>query len=185
MKFQTIFVLLFILIVGLDAYGQKSKKAQTQKTAPTISAPHIDSQHREVLRNWLSSKPGWRPAVENDAYIGLTKLGRGSYKNEIRTMGNHPFYVADDFNSDGNQDFAVILIKKAGRSYKRAVAIFNGSFSKNKKVAPTFYSEQIVAEGDLLFWMTGDEYGNRFVVGPPESDSGTLITPRGKKYIVN
>jgi hypothetical protein len=182
---RKIVILLFVLVCCDIAYGQKSQKKPTQKTVSTISAPHMNSQHRNVLQNWLADKPGWRPAVENDAYIGLTKLGRISYRNEIRTRGNHPFYVADDFNSDGNQDFAVILIKKAGRSYKYAVAIFNGSFSKNKKVAPTFYSEQVAGVGDLLFWMTGDEHGNRFVVGPPESDSGTLITPRGKKYILN
>jgi len=161
------------------------QQVQTQKAAQTISVPHMNSLHREVLQNWLASKPSWRPAIENDAYIGSTKEWREYLKNEIRTWGNHPFYVADDFNSDGNQDFAVILIKKAGRSYKYAVAIFNGSFSGNKKVAPTFYSERVVGGGDLLLWVKGDEFGNRFIVGPPASDSGTSITPRGRKYFLN
>lgn len=179
--FRKYLIAALVLACCVGAYGQRSK----QRTIPAISAPHMDSLHREVLQNWLAGKPGWRPAVEADAYAGASKEWREYLRNEIRAMSNHPFYASDDFNGDGDRDFAVILMKKSGRSYKYALAIFNGPFGKKKKSAPSFYSERVAGEGDLLFWMTGDEFGNRFIVGPPASDSGTLITPRGKGYVVN
>ena len=177
MKFKTILVLLFILIVGFDAYGQKSKKAQAQKTVPTISAEHMNSQHREILQNWLASKSGWRPAVENDAYAGQTKDVRDYLKGEIQSMSNHPFYVAADLNKDGKQDFAVMLVKKVGKKNKFAVAIFNSTYGKTK-LNPAFYTES-VSSGDLLFWMDGD-----LLLSPPASDSGNIIASRGNTYVL-
>lgn len=183
MKFKTILVLLFILTVGFDVYSQKPKRAQTQKNSPTFSAEHISSQNRGILQNWLAGKSGWRPAVENDAYSGQTKQTREFIKSEIQAMTNHPFYIAADFNKDGKPDFAVMLVKKVGKKNKFAVAIFNGVVSQ-RKVAPAFYTES-VESGDFLFWRTGDEFGNRILVGPPSSDSGYSIVPRGKTYIID
>ena len=106
MKFKSIIMLMFVLIIGLNAYGQKSNREQSQRIVPNISAEHMNAQHREILQYWLANKPGWRPAVENDAYVGQTKEGREYYKGEILSMRNHPFYVAADLNKDGKQDFA-------------------------------------------------------------------------------
>lgn len=177
MMSRKILVVLFVLVCCVGAYGQKSKKAQTQKAAPTISAEHMNSQHQEILQNWLASKSGWRPAVENDAYAGQTKEGREFYKGEIQSMSNHPFYVAADLNNDGKQDFAVMLVKKVGKKNKFAVAIFNSTYNK-QKMNPAFYTES-VSSGDLLFWMDGN-----LLLSPPSSDSGNIIAARGNTYVL-
>ncbi len=177
MKLRTILVLMVILIVGADVYGQKSKTSQKPKATPTISAEHMNSQHREILQNWLAGKPGWRPAVEKDAYEGGTKEGRESLKSEIQSMTNHPYYVAADLNKDGKQDFAVMIVKKVGRKNKFAVVIFNSTSGK-QKLNPAFYTES-VSDGDLLFWMDAN-----LLLGPPSSDSGDIIVPRGNTYVL-
>ncbi len=92
-------------------------------------------------------------------------------------MTNHPFYVAADFNKDGKQDFAFMLVKKVGKKNKFAVAIFNNTYNK-QKIMPAFYTES-VSNGDLLFWMDGN-----LLLSPPSSDSGNIITPRGNTYVL-
>jgi hypothetical protein len=175
--FRKFWICLLVLMLCVGVYGQKSKRTQTQKAVPTFSTEHMNSQHREILRNWLTGKPGWRPAVENDAYVGQTKEGREFYKGEIQSMSNHPFYVAADLNKDGKQDFAVMLVKKVGKKNKFAVAIFNSTYGK-QKLNPAFYTES-VSDGDLLFWMDGN-----LLLSPPASDSGNIIAPRGNTYVL-
>ena len=135
---------------------------------------HIDRQFRPVLERWLSG--GWRPATVEDALRGQSADTREFLTSEFRSMSNHPFYVARDFNRDGKTDFAVMLIK--GNRY--ALAVFNAPFAS--KPVPAFYSDRI-EKGDFIFWFS-DEYGRRFVIGPPASDSGFVLTPRGKRYVV-
>ncbi len=183
MKFKTILLIMLItLTLGVNAYGQRSKKSTPPKHRSGNSAEHISLQHRKILEYWLASKPGWRPAVKNDAYAGQTKEVREFLDGEFQSNTNHPFYVVADFNNDEKQDFAVMLIKKVGKKNKFAVAIFNSTDNKQKLV-PAFYTER-VSNGDFLFWMTGDQFGNRIVVGPPGSDSGYIIKPHGRTYVI-
>lgn len=163
---------------------------------------HIRAQHRDVLQQWLSNKSGWRPATINDALAGTTIEVRESFLSEIKSIGNnyryysqayklqgyHPYYTVSDFNRDGIEDFAIIVINEGGGSIKLAVAVFNGPFSRSQNPAPTFYSED-VSEEDWLFWMTNDRFGYRFVLGPPNTGHGSrgfpgVIKPRGKAYVI-
>lgn len=133
-------------------------------SAQRVNLPlYIRPQHRAVLQEWLSNKSGWRPVT----------LGR-NYR---------PYYTVADFNQDGSEDFAIILVSKSRGSAKYAVAIFNGPFGNNQDMSPAFYTED-VSEGDRLFWMTGDRFGNRLIVGPPDSDASYIIRPRGGSYII-
>lgn len=175
---RVIFMACLLNIGSPFASGQVGTATRAHKTAPPLSAPHMHSQHREILQNWLAGKPGWRPAVEDDAYAGSTKSQREFLKGEIQSMTNHPFYVAADFNKDGKQDFAVMLVRRSGRTNKFAMVIFNSTYGK-QKIAPAFYTEQ-VSKGDLLFWMDGN-----LLLSPPASDSGNIIKPRGSTYILN
>lgn len=156
---------------------------ETQNLAGTISAQHIQPQHIEVLQNWFVSNPGWRPATEKDHPSSATREGRQYLEEQRQGENHHPYYVASDFNRDGRQDFAVILTRGSGRRQKFAVAIFNGLFDGNQRVKPAFFSGQADAYV-WLFWVNDDNLGNRFYVGPPASDSGYIIRPRGKTYVI-
>ena len=89
----------------------------------------------------------------------------------INVYGN---YVVSDFNGDGKEDFAVLLRKSKS---KMAVVIFNGPFGK--KSSPSYYTQ--AEDGDELHRMN-DNLGKRFIVGPPESDSGFIIVWRRGRY---
>lgn len=140
---------------------------------------HIDSQYRTVLRLWLDTRSGWRPAVIDDDLDATSPDQRPFVLDNIKSEGPnfHPFYVAADFNGDGRTDFAVICTTNDRSNW--AVAIFNAPFGKT----PTFYTEKL-GRGDWLFWKANDGFGKRFIIGVPESDSGYIVRPRGNRYVV-
>jgi hypothetical protein len=142
-------------------------------------ASHILPRHRPVLQKWLDSRPTWRPATLDDAFAGTDREGTEFLKGEIKSKGNnyHPYYAVGDFNRDGDEDFAVIIKNKT----KLAIAIFNGPFGSTRNPPPAFYSET-VGQGSWLFWVTDDQFGRRFIVGPPASDAGYIIRPHDKHY---
>ncbi|MBL0202358.1 MAG: hypothetical protein IPP81_20035 [Chitinophagaceae bacterium] len=159
-----------------------SKQSQTQTTeadtkqkVSTIPVEHINSLYREIVQNWLLDKPGWRPGVENDAYEGATNEGREFLKGEIKSMTNHPFYVAADLNKNGKEDFIIMLVKKVGKMNKFAIAIFNSAYEQLKP-NPAFYTEN-VSDGEFIYWE-----GNDLLLSPPASH-GALIKPHGKSYV--
>lgn len=164
--------------IRVDAINQLSNSKQNVPSKP-LSAPHIIPAHREVLQKWLVGKPNWRPATINDVLYGLDKNNKEFVKYAMQEQGRnyHPYYVTDDFNQDKKQDFAVIIITNDRKRF--ALAIFNAPF----KDSPTYYTEKI-GKGDWMFWKKNDGFGRRFIIGPPSSDAGYLIKPRGNSYYI-
>ena len=87
---------------------------------------HIQNDHATVLKKYLKNKPDLSPAIATDYDRANPKLV------EIRKeyQKNHPYYVANDFNRDGNEDFAVILKSKTANNSFR-VLVFNGPLNQN------------------------------------------------------
>lgn len=170
-----------------DPYSQANvqKKASRNVNAAVNAVPvttkfaadHISQEHLRIIGDWIPS--GWRPYTKDDALINLDFDTRTWLISEMDSMPHHPFYVSQDFNGDRVLDFAVVITNQS----EFAVAIFNGPFRKGIKREPSFYSKQF-EQGDLLFWMTDREFGNRFIVGPPASDAGYIIRPRRGGYVV-
>lgn len=146
---------------------------------------YIRPQHRAILQQWLATRPTWRPATISDALDGLTGQSRKFTLEAIRSHGRsyQPYYAVADFNRDGSEDFAVILIDKSRAAARWAVTIFNGPFNDNQNPTPAFYTER-VSDGDWLLWKTGDQFGSRIILGAPDSDSGNVIRPRGRGYTI-
>ena len=167
------------IIMGTRTQSAAPARINTQSTTLRTYVHSIET----VLRQWLS--PGWRPLTVNDALAGATKEGREFILSGIKSRGKnfHPYYTVGDFNRDGAGDFAIIVTGESRGRTRLAVAIFHGPFVRNQLKVLVYYSEN-VSEGDWLFWMTGDRFGNRFIVGPPESDAGYVIKPRGNGYVV-
>jgi len=117
---------------------------------------HLKPQHRAVLKAWLlKNKPWLRPAVEDPDSVydkNPEKIRR------ILGKDAHQFYAFGDFNDDGKEDFAVILVddrdnytEDCKRDICSAFAVFNGDFSDNQ--SPAFYREEIdmIEYGYLAF----------------------------------
>lgn len=154
-----------------------------EKPTPDTSAAndddirHLDPFHFTVVKDWLKDKPDWRVLGEADYGPKRLKLLR-----EIDTDPRaHPFYITGDFNRDGMDEFAVMLVSRKNKGV-RAVAVFDSPpVTREKHIKPTFFLEDINdGGGDLI--LHGSEAG--IYVGEAGSDSGFLLEPMGKTYKV-
>lgn len=158
---------LTVLIVGITAGAASGQIASTADLRPP---------HRTVLEHWLSSKPMLRLAIEKDC-----RNVEGLAASRVEYGQNYqPYYGAGDFNHDGQQDFAVALIKEQKRSRRFAIAIFNGPFSQKGTNSPAFFSEGMdLSDGGLVILPE-----NRLVAGVFQSDDCVVLRPRGRTYVM-
>lgn len=122
--------------------------------------------HAAVLKKWLAANSGWRLALEKDYgkdNLNFLRQGEGD--------SARPFYVAEDFNRDKKEDFAVVLVK--GKTF--AAAVFNAPFSNSK---PAFFTAKIES-GDIVYFNRSTKL---LLVGPYASDAGFMLKPTGKTY---
>lgn len=148
---------------------------------------HLSPQHKEVVQNWLASKPHLRLATEADCVdcdeeIAELRRGAGSIWKPVPDY--NPYYAVGDFNSDSNEDFAVALVDKQKAAKQFAIVVFNGPFPNLKRKAPSFFGENIDLSHGGMFFGSPRPKPYRLTVGPFESDSGFLLIPRGKGYII-
>ncbi len=156
---------------------------------------HIKPEHREVLREWLRSKPHLRPGVEE---IDNAMFDEAAYEDKAKFKENYAinmkilreavgekgnqYYSVADLNRDGKKDFAVILLSSRVEYDVNyfGLAIFNAPFKKGQK--PAYYEE--------IFRGVGNSYivfdkmiENRLYLGKFESDFYCeTFYPKGKTY---
>jgi hypothetical protein len=107
---------------------------------------HLKPTHRAVLEAWLlKHKPWLRPAVED-----LDSVDNKNPEKIRRILGEnaYQFYAFGDFNDDGKEDFAIILVddrddytEGCKRDVCSALAVFNGDFGDDQ--SPAFYEEEL------------------------------------------
>lgn len=134
------------------------------------------AQHREVLNQWLKTKPALRLATERDC---ANKEGLAATRQE-NGKNYQPYYAVGDFNRDGREDFAVALVNDAKRSRRFAVAIFNGPFTAGRASAPNFFTDGTDLSDGGLMWLSG----NRLLAGVFQSDDCVRLLPRGRTYVM-
>src|SRR5918911_1252125 len=122
----------FILtvILSLSAYARTPIQLQTSYYS------HLKPEHRTVLNKWLADKKWLRPAIESDC---TDKEYLAIMRREWRKDFN-PFYAVGDFNRDGREDFAVLLVDhKDNQNQGFAIAIFNWPFKR--RAAPNYFEK--------------------------------------------
>jgi hypothetical protein len=112
-----------------------------------------------------------------------------------KTFGKQfrPFYRAGDFNRDGRNDFAMILVKEGGPTGDQGTAItethrylhdvtiviFNGA---GRTYKPAFVK---TTKAPLACFLNlTSEKKRRLTFGVYETDDGFIMTPAGKGYII-
>jgi hypothetical protein len=93
----------------------------------------------------------------------------------------HPYVATGDFNGDDVEDFAVVLIDSSKEKDNFALIIFNGPF-KSEAANPAFMDSALNLKYDGLFYGPPRPKPYRLLVGRFESDSGSLLLPRGHGY---
>lgn len=135
------------------------------EVAPIAGDPMVtlDAKQRMGLLRWLAANPLYALIVHD--YCGCADA-----QNE------NPYVAVGDFNSDGQSDLAVLLGFKDGTAGPVALFIFNGPFSGD---APTVaFTTSGWARNDVLY------AGATLFIGPPESDNGYSLVPKGQTYVL-
>ena len=101
---------------------------------------HLKVEHKEVLQKWLKIKTFLRPAVEEIDNSMFQEKYKEHFEDNMKflreTVGKdgYQYYSKGDFNKDGKEDFAVLLVDnrkdKETNTDKFALAIFNAPFKK-------------------------------------------------------
>ena len=143
----------------------------------------LSSQENQLLRNWLSRHSEYRQGTDEDCDcaddIKQMKAGYGGVWKPVPDY--HPYIATGDFNGDGVEDFAVILIDPTKREKNFALIVFNGPI-KSATQSPAFFESGM----ELKYY--GLSYGPprpkpyRLLLGRFESDSGSLLIPHGRGY---
>ena len=98
---------------------------------PTLAAElpsYIRASHLDAIRTWLDAHSQYRLAIDDDCHcakdIEDLRSGDGGAWNPQRDI--HPYYATGDFDGDGFEDAAVVVLPR-GTGAKIAVVIFFGS----------------------------------------------------------
>lgn len=134
-------------------------------------------EHKEVLEEFLKTKPYLRPAVEEvDSILDKSAL------NDVHKNSQTQFYTAGDFNQDKKEDFAVLLINTQSKKDEErfAVAIFNGDFKKEQK--PNYFEDTLQGFSNC-FLDFNNMTEKRLYLGVYEGDRYCITyIPRGNGY---
>jgi hypothetical protein len=153
---------------------------------PAWSGRTLTAQEQKVLKGWLAHHAEYRLATDEDCDcagdIEQMKTGYGGLMKPVRDY--HPYVATGDFNDDGVEDFAVVVLDPSKKEKNFALAVFNGPFN-SETASPAFMQSGL----DLKY--TGLSYGPprpkpyRLLLGRFESDSGVLLIPHGRGYKVD
>jgi len=118
------------------------------KLRTTDHFAHLRPEHREVLREWLKSKPFLRPGVEeiDSGLFPGNDTPEGNLKFLRDTVGEkgYQYYSVGDMNQDGKIDFAVLLVdthEEEDGNDRVALAIFNAPFLPNN--SPAYFEDKL------------------------------------------
>jgi hypothetical protein len=152
-------------------------------SVPAWSGHTLTGQEQKVLKSWLARHPEYRLATDEDCECADDiKQMRAGYGGALKPVPDyHPYIATGDFNGDGVEDFAVVVLDRSKQEKNFALVVFNGPF-KSETASPAFMQSGL----DLKY--SGLSYGPprpkpyRLLLGPFESDSGVLLIPRGRGY---
>jgi hypothetical protein len=93
----------------------------------------------------------------------------------------HPYVANGDFNGDGVEDFAVVLVDRTKQQKNFTLIVFNRPF-KAEILSPAFMESGMDLQNTGLFYGLPRPKPYRLLLGRFESDSGALLIPHGRGY---
>ena len=152
--------------------------------APSAWCGHtLSTQERKVLSNWLSRRPRYRLANDHDCKCAGSILDmRTGFDGQWKPVRDyHPYVATGDFNGDGTEDFAVVVIDRTKKDENFALVVFNGPF-ETEEASPAFFKKGLDLEARGLFFGPPRPKPYRLVMGPFESDNTVVLVPYGRSY---
>ena len=93
----------------------------------------------------------------------------------------HPYTATGDFNGDGVEDFAVVVVERSKQENNFVLIVFNGPF-KSETASPVFMKSGLDLKYQGLVYGPPRPKPYRLLLGRFESDSGLLLIPHGHGY---
>jgi len=150
---------------------------------PAWSGHTLTVQEQKVLESWLARHREFRLATDEDCDcaddIKQIKAGSGGAWEPVPDY--HPYVATGDFNSDGVEDFAVVVLERSKEENNFALVVFNGPF-KSETASPAFMKSGLDLKYHGLFYGPPRPKPYRLLLGRFESDSGSLLVPHGRGY---
>ena len=106
-------------------------------------------------------------------------MGAGGVWKPVRDY--HPYVVTGDFNGDGMEDFAVVVVDPRKQEKNFALIVFNGPLNSSTQ-SPAFIESGMDLKYTGLFYGPPRPKPYRLLLGPFHSDSGGLLVPHGRGY---
>ena len=151
--------------------------------APAWSSHTLTVREQKVLESWLARHQEFRLASDEDCScaddIKQMKAGSGGAWKPLPDY--HPYVATGDFDGDGVEDFAVVVVELSKQENNFALVVFNGPF-KSKTASPAFMKSGLDLQYHGLFYGPPRPRPYRLLIGRFESDSGALLIPRGRTY---
>lgn len=136
--------------------GSGSSSTGIPSNSPLKASYILAPKHLDALRRWLNvhtEDRSLRLATPADLYkICLTcRSDVAEFKKKSGT-NYHPFHMVGDFNKDGIDDFAVVVVddRQFGEKCEKCatILVFNGPFPGR---GPSFYQPKVNLYGSVLF----------------------------------
>jgi hypothetical protein len=151
-------------------------------SSSSLFAGHtLTNSEQRVLDSWLAVHTHYRVARDADCHcaVDIRQLRKGFGGVWKPVPDYRPYVVTGDLNSDGIEDFAVMVIDKRLAKRQFTLLVFNGPFDGSPK-EPQFISRHLV--GYALFFGPPRPKPWRLITGPFESDNTSVLVPKGKTY---
>jgi hypothetical protein len=153
--------------------------------APVWGGHTLTAQEQKVLNGWLSKHPEDRLATDEDCAcpgdIEQMRAGHGGIWKPVPDY--HPYTATGDFNGDGVEDFAVVVVDPLKEEKNYTLLVFNGPFDV-EKATPNFIKTGLDLKYVGLFYGPPRPKPYRLLLSGFESDSGSLLVPRGQGYVL-
>jgi hypothetical protein len=132
----------------------------------------LTEQEQKVLGLWLARHAEYRVATDEDCEcrddIKQMKAGYGGVWKPAPDY--HPYTAIGDFNSDGIEDFAVVLIDHSKQENNFALLIFNGPFRTEVASSPALMKSGLELKGQGLVYGPPRPKPYRLLLGRFESE---------------
>jgi hypothetical protein len=137
-------------------------------------------KQENIVNDWLAKNSQYRLATDSDCDCqDDIKQMRSGYDGLWKPIPNyHPYAIRGDFNGDGVEDYAAILVNTKDHSY--ALIIFNGPFNR-EATDPAFFKAGLDLKGKGLFYGPPRPKPFRLIMGSFEGE-GAMLIPLGHSY---
>jgi hypothetical protein len=149
--------------------------------AMALARHTLNTAEDNTLTAWLATHLEYRAATNADCNcaedLRMVQTGWGG----VRAVPDyHPYRVAGDFNRDGSEDIAVVVVTQTPRIHGFALLVFNGG-KKGAGLSLAFSKTGLDLQGQGLFFGP-PAGGNLLLLGPFYSDAGFVVEPKKDTY---